>query len=161
MAKITHVFSVSLIPSNIEAALKLRAEIDALRVRDDSLGMETDLANEIILKGVSELQLDHAVDKLRRSAGFAFEVGQPQIIYIETITKTIEWSYTHMERLGRFQAIPALVSLANLFGYDRALKSMTRGRATYIMEFDHYEQLPPMRPDDGEDTFPPAVGKRA
>jgi elongation factor G len=63
-----------------------------------------------------------------------------------------------MERLGRFQAIAALVPLANLFGYHSTLKSMTRGTATYIMEFDHYEQLPPA--PGGDDDFPTATALR-
>jgi elongation factor G len=29
-----------------------------------------------------------------------------------------------------------------MFGYSTVLRSMTQGRATYSMEFDHYQQLP-------------------
>jgi elongation factor G len=40
------------------------------------------------------------------------------------------------------QVIRAYVPLATMFGYATDLRSMTQGRATYSMEFDHYEPLP-------------------
>ncbi|MCZ7567557.1 MAG: elongation factor G [Ardenticatenaceae bacterium] len=40
------------------------------------------------------------------------------------------------------QAIHALVPLAEMFGYATDLRSMTRGRGVFTMEFDHYAQLP-------------------
>src|SRR5712692_5877989 len=38
--------------------------------------------------------------------------------------------------------INAMVPLANMFGYVNQLRSMTQGRATFTMQFDHYEQVP-------------------
>ncbi|MFZ1884279.1 MAG: elongation factor G [Rhodoplanes sp.] len=38
--------------------------------------------------------------------------------------------------------INAMVPLANMFGYVNVLRSMTQGRATFTMQFDHYEQVP-------------------
>jgi len=32
--------------------------------------------------------------------------------------------------------------LANMFGYINNLRSMSQGRASYTMQFDHYEQVP-------------------
>ena len=40
------------------------------------------------------------------------------------------------------QAIDAAVPLSAMFGYSTDLRSRTQGRATYSMEFDHYEQVP-------------------
>ncbi|MDA0366574.1 MAG: hypothetical protein O2843_12055, partial [Chloroflexi bacterium] len=40
------------------------------------------------------------------------------------------------------QVISALVPLAETFGYATDVRSMTQGRATYSMEFDHYERVP-------------------
>ena len=47
-----------------------------------------------------------------------------------------------MEMRGNAQAIRAIVPLAEMFGYATSLRSMTQGRASYSMEFAHYEQLP-------------------
>jgi len=48
-----------------------------------------------------------------------------------------------MEARGNAQVIKALVPLAEMFGYATDLRSMTQGRATYIMKFSHYEEVPP------------------
>ena len=41
------------------------------------------------------------------------------------------------------QVIKAEVPLATMFGYSTALRSSSQGRATYSMEFSHYEPVPP------------------
>jgi elongation factor G len=43
---------------------------------------------------------------------------------------------------GNANVINAMVPLANMFGYVNVLRSMTQGRATFTMQFDHYEQVP-------------------
>lgn len=45
------------------------------------------------------------------------------------------------DRFGQ-TVIRAMVPLANLFGYVTNLRSMSQGRASYTMEFDHYEPVP-------------------
>jgi len=47
-----------------------------------------------------------------------------------------------MEGKGTSQSVKAHVPLAEMFGYATDLRSMTSGRATYSMEFDHYAELP-------------------
>jgi elongation factor G len=41
------------------------------------------------------------------------------------------------------QAVRGFVPLAAMFGYATDLRSMTQGRGTFTMEFDHYEQVAP------------------
>ena len=43
---------------------------------------------------------------------------------------------------GNAVVVNAMVPLANMFGYVNTLRSMSQGRATYTMQFDHYEQVP-------------------
>ncbi|MFO7263063.1 MAG: translation elongation factor G [Bacillaceae bacterium G1] len=47
-----------------------------------------------------------------------------------------------MEARGNAQVIRAYVPLAEMFGYATSLRSMTQGRGTYVMQFDHYEEVP-------------------
>jgi len=47
-----------------------------------------------------------------------------------------------MESRGGFQVVSANVPLANMFGYSTDLRSKTQGRASYTMQFAHYEQVP-------------------
>ena len=43
---------------------------------------------------------------------------------------------------GHLRVIVAHIPLAQTFGYATALRSLTQGRASYTMEFDHYEEVP-------------------
>jgi elongation factor G len=45
-------------------------------------------------------------------------------------------------RGGGTQVIDAHVPLAEMFGYATGLRSMTQGRGTFTMEFDHYVEVP-------------------
>jgi elongation factor G len=47
-----------------------------------------------------------------------------------------------MELRGAAQVILAFIPLAEMFGYATELRSMTQGRASYTMQFDHYEPVP-------------------
>jgi len=49
---------------------------------------------------------------------------------------------TEYDQRGNLKVIRALVPLANTFGYATDLRSLTQGRASYSMEFDHYEEVP-------------------
>ena len=49
---------------------------------------------------------------------------------------------TGMDTRGNARVINAMVPLANMFGYVNTLRSMSQGRATFTMQFDHYEQVP-------------------
>jgi elongation factor G len=48
-----------------------------------------------------------------------------------------------MEQRGNAQVVNAFVPLAEMFGYATDLRSTTQGRATYTMQFDRYEEVPP------------------
>ncbi len=47
-----------------------------------------------------------------------------------------------MEMRGTAQVVKCFVPLKEMFGYATNLRSITQGRATYTMQFDHYEQVP-------------------
>ncbi|MFU2205054.1 elongation factor G [Streptococcus hyovaginalis] len=47
-----------------------------------------------------------------------------------------------MEAHGTSQIVRAYVPLAEMFGYATTLRSATQGRGTFMMVFDHYEDVP-------------------
>ena len=47
-----------------------------------------------------------------------------------------------MEAHGNSQIVRAFVPLAEMFGYATVLRSATQGRGTFMMVFDHYEDVP-------------------
>jgi len=48
----------------------------------------------------------------------------------------------NMEPRAGFQVVSVYVPLAEMFGYATDLRSATQGRATYTMQFDHYDEVP-------------------
>ena len=48
----------------------------------------------------------------------------------------------NMGERGGNKVIDAFCPLAQMFGYSTDLRSQTQGRATYSMEFDHYDEVP-------------------
>ena len=60
---------------------------------------------------------------------------------------------------GNANVINAMVPLMNMFGYVNNLRSMSQGRATFTMQFDHYAPALPLPEDDP--PFRPAIGMRA
>jgi elongation factor G len=48
----------------------------------------------------------------------------------------------NIEKRGNVQVIRAQVPLAEMFGYATDLRSKTQGRATYTMQFSHYNEVP-------------------
>ncbi len=47
-----------------------------------------------------------------------------------------------MDSRGNARVVNAMVPLASMFGYVNTLRSMSQGRATYSMVFDHYADVP-------------------
>jgi elongation factor G len=48
----------------------------------------------------------------------------------------------NQEMRGNANVVYAMVPLANMFGYVNNLRGSTQGRATYTMQFDHYDRVP-------------------
>jgi elongation factor G len=46
------------------------------------------------------------------------------------------------DSMGKTQIVNSMVPLAETFGYSTELRSLSQGRASYSMEFDHYEEVP-------------------
>ena len=63
-----------------------------------------------------------------------------------------------MTSRGDLQIVAASAPLSQMFGYATSLRSATRGRATYAMEFSHYQGVPSLV---SEDVLATRMGGRA
>lgn len=52
------------------------------------------------------------------------------------------WRIEQMYDRGQAKIIDAFVPLSEMFGYTTELRSRSQGRATFSMEFDHYDEVP-------------------
>jgi elongation factor G len=95
------VISIAVSPKDKAGSEKMGIAIGKMIAEDPSFRVETDEdSGETILRGMGELHLDIKVDILKRTHGIDVEVGKPQVAYRETITKSIEDSYTHKKQSG-------------------------------------------------------------
>jgi len=95
------VISIAVTPKDKGASEKMGIAIGKMVQEDPSFHVMTDEdSGETILKGMGELHLDIKVDILKRTHGVDLEVGKPQVAYRETITQTLEDSYTHKKQSG-------------------------------------------------------------
>lgn len=95
------VISISVTPKDKSMIEKMAIAIGKLVSEDPTFRVETDIdSGETILKGMGELHLDIKVDIMKRTYGVELNVGQPQVAYRETITRSIEDSYTHKKQSG-------------------------------------------------------------
>src|SRR4029450_7982506 len=95
-----HPLSVPLLPVDATTALKLRAAADELCARNECFSVSTGADGEIVLHSVGELGFEGGGDSWLRRDGLDFKIGAPQVRYLERISKTIEWDYTHKKQSG-------------------------------------------------------------
>merc|ERR1712194_833483 len=89
-----------------------------------------------------ELHLEIICDRMKREFNVECTIGPPQVAYRGAITKEATIDYTHKKQSGgsgQFAKVP----LANMFQYVSSLRSMSKGRASYSMELENYEVVPP------------------
>lgn len=95
------VISISVTPKDKTSTEKMSIAIGKMVAEDPTFRVETDIdSGETILRGMGELHLDIKVDILKRTYDVELIVGEPQVAYRETITKSIEDSYTHKKQSG-------------------------------------------------------------
>lgn len=95
------VISIAVAPKDKAGVEKMGIAIGKLVAEDPTFKVETDQdSGETILKGMGELHLDIKIDILKRTYGVELNVGKPQVAYRESITKSVEDSYTHKKQSG-------------------------------------------------------------
>jgi elongation factor G len=95
------VIYIAISPKDKGGAEKMGLALSKMIQEDPSFQMETDQeSGETIIKGMGELHLDIKVDILKRTHGVEVTVGKPLVAYRESITQTIEDSYTHKKQTG-------------------------------------------------------------
>ncbi|HEY6396685.1 MAG TPA: elongation factor G [Solirubrobacteraceae bacterium] len=105
-------------------------------------------SSEIAFKVAGSLALKAAAARAKPvllEPVFAVEVVTPEEFMGDVIgdLNRRRGHITGMEQRSGAQVISAYVPLAEMFGYATDLRSTTQGRATYTMQFERYEEVPP------------------
>ncbi len=95
------VISIAIAAKDKAGTEKMGIALGKMIAEDPSFQVETDQeTGESIMKGMGELHLDIKVDILKRTHGIDVIVGKPQVAYRETVTQTVDDSYTHKKQTG-------------------------------------------------------------
>jgi elongation factor G len=97
-------------PPLIEIAIEPKSEADQeklgvalakLAAEDFSFRVSTDQeSGQTIIRGMSELHLDRALDILKRTYNLELHIGAPQVAYRETISRRVDKDYTYKRQTG-------------------------------------------------------------
>jgi elongation factor G len=80
---------------------KMGVALQRLAEEDPTFRVETDEeTNQVLISGMGELHLEIIVDRMKREFGVEANVGNPQVSYRETITKTAEAEHKYVKQSG-------------------------------------------------------------
>jgi elongation factor G len=140
------------VEKGVEEALEsgVRAGYPMVDVRvtlTDGKYHETD-SSEIAFKIAGSLALQEAAKRAKPvllEPVFAVEVTVPEDFMGDVIgdLNRRRGRIDGMEERGNAKVVRGHAPLSEMFGYVGDLRSMTQGRATYTMQFDRYEEVPP------------------
>ena len=95
------VISVSVQAKTKGESEKFGAALGKMVRADPSLHLETDReTGQTILRGMGELHLEVTLDRMRTEFGVEGTMGEPQVAFRETFTRTIDEHYTHKKQTG-------------------------------------------------------------
>src|SRR5215204_5068813 len=140
------------VEKGVEEALEsgVRAGYPMVDVRvtlTDGKYHETD-SSEIAFKIAGSLALQEAARRAKPvllEPVFSVEVTTPEEFMGDVIgdLNRRRGRIEAMEDRGNAKVVRGNAPLSEMFGYVGDLRSMTQGRATYTMQFDRYEEVPP------------------
>ena len=140
------------VEKGVEEALEsgIRAGYPMVDVRvtlTDGKYHETD-SSEIAFKIAGSLALQEAARRAKPvllEPVFSVEVTVPEEFMGDVIgdLNRRRGRIEAMEDRGNAKVVRGFAPLSEMFGYVGDLRSMSQGRATYTMQFDRYEEVPP------------------
>src|SRR5437763_721151 len=166
------VISIAIEPKTKVDQERLGGSLHKLATEDPSFRVSTNTeTGQTLISGMGELHLEIIVDRLLREFKVDANVGKPQVAYKEAMGKASpvilepimslevvtpeeymgevisdinrrRGRIAGQEPRGNAQVIAAHAPLAEMFGYATDLRSRTQGRATFTMQFSHYEPVP-------------------
>ncbi|MBN2657051.1 MAG: elongation factor G [Spirochaetales bacterium] len=95
------VISVAIEPKTISDQDKLKTALDYLKMEDPTFtARENEETGQLIISGMGELHLDVLVTRIKDEYKVAANIGNPQVSYRESITKTVTHNEVFSKVLG-------------------------------------------------------------
>jgi elongation factor G len=109
----------------------------------DSSELAFKIAGSLALREAAERGISVLLEPVMRLEVVAPETSTGDVIG-DLIARRGQIAGLEMHSVG-MQAVKGSVPLAEMFNYSTTLRSATQGRATFTMEFDHYDMVPAER----------------
>ncbi len=95
------VIFLTLTPEDNESSAKMARALNRFTKEDPTFRTQVDWeSSETIISGMGELHLEIYVERMKREFGAAVSTGMPQVAYRETISRKVEFNYTHKKQTG-------------------------------------------------------------
>ncbi|MBW2645774.1 MAG: elongation factor G [Deltaproteobacteria bacterium] len=95
------VISLAIVPQDNKAQVNMSKALNRFTKEDPTFRVTLDdETGDTIISGMGELHLDVYVERMKREYNAEVETGMPKVAYRETITRTIEFNYTHKKQTG-------------------------------------------------------------
>jgi len=95
------VISLAINPTDNKSQINMSKALNRFTKEDPTFRAYVDEeTKEHIIEGMGELHLDVYVERMRREYGADVTTGKPRVAYRETISKKVEFNYTHKKQTG-------------------------------------------------------------
>jgi elongation factor G len=95
------VISLTVTPKDNKAQTNMSKALRRFTKEDPTFRVGADAeTNETIISGMGELHLDVYVERMKREYGAEVVTSPPRVAYRETITRRVDYNYTHKKQTG-------------------------------------------------------------
>lgn len=95
------VISLAITPTDRQSSDRLSKALSRFTREDPTFLTYVDPeSNDTIIRGMGELHLEVYLERIRREYGVELTAGAPQVAYRETITRRVDFDYTHKKQTG-------------------------------------------------------------
>jgi elongation factor G len=95
------VVSVAIKPVDNASEVKMSKALHRFTKEDPTFQVGVDPeSGETIIRGMGELHIDVYIERMKREYGAVVETSPPQVAYRETVTKRVDFNYTHKKQTG-------------------------------------------------------------
>ena len=95
------VVSLAVVPEDNKAATRMSKALHRFTREDPTFHTMVDgETGDTIISGMGELHLEVYIERIKREYGATVQTGAPQVKYRETITRAVEFDYTHKKQTG-------------------------------------------------------------
>jgi elongation factor G len=154
------VISLTVTPTDNKAQTNMSKALRRFTKEDPTFHVSSDPeTGEVIISGMGELHLDVYIERMKREYNAAVEVSPPAVAYRETITRKVEFNYTHKKQTGGSGQYGKVIGYLEPFDPEEAEGEELKGKSSRLSEELGYRFLDHISGGNIPREFIPACDK--